>query len=59
MVARIASIRGAGMVLDPIVWVSGAMSKFDKEGNLTDDKVRNQLTKYMIGFTDFVSRIKK
>lgn len=41
-----------------LVWVSGAMSKFDKEGNLTDDKVRNQLTKYMIGFTDFVSRMK-
>ena len=40
------------------MWVSGAMKKFDKEGNLTDDGVRKQLTKYMIGFADFVARLK-
>ena len=40
------------------MWVSGAMSKFDEEGNLTDDGVRKQLTKYMSGFTDFVARMK-
>jgi NAD(P)H-dependent FMN reductase len=52
-------VLGAQVWSGRLVWVSGAMSKFDKEGNLTDDKVRNQLTKYMIGFTDFVSRMKK
>jgi hypothetical protein len=41
------------------MWVSGAMSKFDKDGNLTDDGVRKQLTRFMSGFTDFVTRIKK
>jgi hypothetical protein len=40
------------------MWVSGAMSKFDEEGNLTDDRVIKQLTKYMSGFTDFVARMK-
>jgi len=33
------------------------MSKFDKEGNLTDDGVKNQLSKYIAGFTDFVNRM--
>lgn len=41
-----------------LMWVGGAMSKFDKNGNLTDDGVRKQLTKYMSGFTDFVARMK-
>ena len=41
-----------------LMWVSGAMSKFDKKGNLTDDGVRKQLTKYMSGFTNFVARMK-
>ena len=36
----------------------GNMKKFDKEGNLTDDGVRKQLTKYMIDFADFVARLK-
>jgi hypothetical protein len=35
------------------------MDKFDKEGNLTDEKVMKQLAKYMTGFADFVSRLKK
>lgn len=51
-------VLGAQVWSGRLMWVSGAMSKFDKEGKLTDDKVRNQLTKYMIGFTDFVSRMK-
>jgi NAD(P)H-dependent FMN reductase len=41
-----------------LMWVSGAMKKFDEEGNLTDDGVKKQLTKYMEGFTDFVTRMK-
>ena len=41
-----------------LMWVSGAMSKFDKEGNLVDEGVMKQLTKYMSGFVDFVTRMK-
>jgi len=40
-----------------LMWVGGAMKKFDEEGNLIDDGVRKQLTKYMSGFTDFVERM--
>lgn len=40
-----------------LMWVSGAMGKFDEEGNLTDDKTKKQLAKYMDGFTDFVSKL--
>ena len=40
------------------MWVGGAMKKFDEEGNLTDDGVMKQLTKYMYDFTDFVIRLK-
>ena len=41
-----------------LMWVSGAMKKFDEEGNLTDDKTKKQLAKYMQGFSEFVSRLK-
>ncbi len=41
-----------------LLWVGGAMKKFDQEGNLTDDGVMKQLTKYMSGFADFVIRMK-
>ena len=41
-----------------LMWVGGAMQKFDKEGNLTDDGVMKQLTKYMSGFAHFVTRMK-
>ncbi len=41
-----------------LMWVSGAMNKFDKEGNLVDDGVMKQFTKYMSGFVDFVTRMK-
>ena len=41
-----------------LMWVSGAMKKFDEEGNLVDEGVRKQLTKYMGDFADFVSRMK-
>jgi hypothetical protein len=40
------------------MWVSGAMSKFDEEGNLVDGGVMKQLSKYMSGFMDFVKRMK-
>ncbi|MFC1815167.1 NADPH-dependent FMN reductase [Thermodesulfobacteriota bacterium] len=39
------------------MWVSGAMSKFDEKGNLTNEGVRKQLTKYMNGFVDFIKRM--
>ena len=41
-----------------LMWVSGAMNKFDQEGNLVDNGVKKQLTKYMSGFVDFVTRMK-
>jgi NAD(P)H-dependent FMN reductase len=41
-----------------LMWVSGAMKKFDEEGHLVDDGVMKQLTKYMSGFADFVTRMK-
>ena len=41
-----------------LMWVSGAMGKFDQEGNLTDEGVKKQLIKYMQGFTDFTRRLK-
>jgi NAD(P)H-dependent FMN reductase len=41
-----------------LLWVSGAMGKFDERGNLTDDKVKTRLKKYMTGFTEFVGRLK-
>lgn len=50
-------VLGSQVWAGKLMWVSGAMSKFDKEGNLTDDGVRKQLVKYMAGFADFVARI--
>lgn len=41
-----------------LMWVSGAMGKFDQEGNLTDDSVKKQLTKYLAGFVEFITRMK-
>jgi chromate reductase len=41
-----------------MMWVSGAMKKFDQDGNLSDDGVMKQLTKYMSGFADFVTCLK-
>jgi chromate reductase len=41
-----------------LLWVSGAMGKFDDQGNLTDDGVKRQLVKYMKGFMEFVGRMK-
>jgi len=41
-----------------LMWVSGAMKKFDDKGNLADDGIKKQLAKYMSGFADFVSRLK-
>lgn len=40
-----------------LLWVSGAMKKFDDQGNLIDDGVKKQLTKYMAGFSEFVEKI--
>ena len=49
---------GAQVWSGRLMWVSGAMGKFDEKGNLTDEKVSKQLAKYMEGFVDFVSRLK-
>ncbi len=51
-------VLGAQVWSGRLLWVSGAMSKFDKEGNLTDESVMKQLTKYMNGFAEFVARLK-
>jgi len=51
-------VLGAQVWSGRLLWVSGAMSKFDKEGNLTDDGVRKQLSKYMSGFAEFVAKMK-
>lgn len=51
-------VLGAQVWSGRLMWVSGAVKKFDAEGNLNDDGVRSQLMKYMSGFTDFVSRMK-
>jgi NAD(P)H-dependent FMN reductase len=52
-------VLGAQVWSGRLLWVSGAMDKFDKEGNLTDESVMKQLSKYMTGFADFVTRLKK
>ncbi len=41
-----------------LLWVSGAMGKFDDQGNLTDDGITKQLAKYMTGFTAFAGRFR-
>jgi NAD(P)H-dependent FMN reductase len=51
-------VLGAQVWSGRLMWVGGAMGKFDKEGNLTDDGVKRQLSKYMSGFADFVARMK-
>jgi len=51
-------VLGAQVWSGKLMWVGGAMSKFDEEGNLVDDGVKKQLTKYMSDFVDFVTRMK-
>jgi hypothetical protein len=34
------------------------MSKFDGQGNITDDRLKEQLSAYMRGFTEFVATMK-
>ena len=51
-------VLGAQVWSGRLMWVSGAMGKFDGEGNLADDGVKKQLIKYLNGFADFVARMK-
>ena len=51
-------VLGAQVWSGRLMWISGAMGKFDEEGNLADDGVKKQLTKYMSGFADFVARLR-
>jgi NAD(P)H-dependent FMN reductase len=51
-------VLGAQVWSGKLMWVGGAMGKFDEEGNLVDDGVKKQLTKYMSAFADFVARMK-
>jgi NAD(P)H-dependent FMN reductase len=51
-------VLGAQVWSGKLMWVSGALSKFDDAGNLVDEGVIKQLTKYMSGFADFVTRMK-
>jgi hypothetical protein len=41
-----------------LMWVSYATSKFDREGNLTDQETKKQFIRYMTGFVKFVQKIK-
>jgi NAD(P)H-dependent FMN reductase len=52
-------VLGAQVWAGKIMWVGGAMKKFDQNGNLVDDGVRKQLIKFMSGFADFAVRLKK
>jgi NAD(P)H-dependent FMN reductase len=47
-------ILGAQVWSGKLMWVGGDMSKFDEEGNLVDDGVRKQLTKYMSGYVEYI-----
>ena len=51
-------VLGAQVWSGKLMWVSGAMGKFDQEGNLEDEGVMKQLAKYMSGFAGFVQRLK-
>ena len=51
-------VLGAQVWSGRLMWVSGAMKKFDEQGNLVDEGVRKQLAKYMGEFADFVTRMK-
>ncbi len=51
-------VLGAQVWSGRLMWIGGAMSKFDEEGNLVDDGVKKQLTKYLSDFADFVTRMK-
>jgi NAD(P)H-dependent FMN reductase len=51
-------VLGAQVWSGRLMWVGGAMKKFDEQGNLVDDGVRKQLAKFMDGFADFVARMK-
>lgn len=50
-------VLGAQVWSGRLMWVGGAMKKFDDQGNLTDESVKKQLAKYMSGFAEFVSRM--
>jgi NAD(P)H-dependent FMN reductase len=39
-----------------VMYVSEAAKVFDAEGRLTDEKIREDLTKFVAGFADFVAR---
>jgi chromate reductase len=51
-------VLGAQVWAGKLMWVSGAIDKFDEKGNLEDERVKKQLTDYMSGFADFVTRMK-
>jgi chromate reductase len=51
-------VLGAQVWAGKLMWVSGATDKFDEKGNLEDERVKKQLTDYMSGFADFVTRMK-
>ena len=51
-------VLGAHVWSGRLIWVSGAMKKFDDQGNLTDEGTLKLLTGYMAGFAEFVARMK-
>jgi hypothetical protein len=51
-------VLGAQVWSGKLMWVSGAMKKFDNQGNLTDEGTLKVLASYMAGFAEFVARMK-
>jgi NAD(P)H-dependent FMN reductase len=51
-------VLGAQVWSGKLMWVSGAMKKFDEQGNLTDEGTLKVLEGYMAGFAEFVARMK-
>jgi NAD(P)H-dependent FMN reductase len=50
-------VLGAQVWSGGLLWVSGAEGKFDADGNLTDEKTRTFLARYMKGFAEFVQTV--
>lgn len=49
---------GSYLLPSPQLWVSGAASKFDQAGNLTDGKTQEQLPKVLTGLVELIGKLK-
>jgi NAD(P)H-dependent FMN reductase len=50
-------VLGAQVWSGGLLWVGAAGSKFDIDGNLTDEKTRASLARYLDGFAEFVRTV--